>query len=53
MPTDADPTPGQTCPGAATLEAFALAEQGDAAIATHVASCERCRTVVDKVRRRA
>ena len=51
MPTDANPTPGQTCPGAATLEAFALAEHGtDEAVASHVAACERCRGMVEEVR---
>jgi tetratricopeptide (TPR) repeat protein/predicted Ser/Thr protein kinase len=51
MPTDADQTPAHDCPGASTLEAFALAaESGDVAVASHVASCERCRSIVEEVR---
>ncbi|MFZ4431135.1 MAG: protein kinase domain-containing protein [Phycisphaerales bacterium] len=51
MPTDADQTPAHDCPSASTLEAFALAaDSGDVAVASHVASCERCRSIVEEVR---
>jgi len=51
MPTDADQIPARDCPGASTLEAFAqAADGGDIAVASHVASCERCRSIVDEVR---
>ena len=44
------PNSAHVCPGASTLEAFALRGDGDASLAAHVAACDRCRHIVEEVR---